>query len=86
MHTVEILEQAIDLAVRLGYTVRQESFSGGGGGICELKGRRFLFLDLDLGPAEQLEQTVAALRSDPRAATLPVSRELGDLLKVRKIA
>jgi len=86
MHTVEILDQALNLAVRLGYTVRQEWFAGSGGGGCELKGRKFLFLDLDLRPEEQLEQVVAALRHEPLTAALAMSRELGELLKVRKIA
>ena len=86
MHTVEMLEQALDLAVRLGYTVRQECFAGSGGGACQLKGRKFLFVDLDLGPEEQLEQVAAALRHEPNTSTLPISRELGELLKVRKIA
>jgi hypothetical protein len=86
MHTVDLLDQAIDVAKRLGYSVRQDSFAGCGGGGCELKGRKFLFLDLDLGPEEQLDQVAAALRGEPAAATLPMSRELGELLKVRKIA
>jgi hypothetical protein len=86
MHTVEILEQALDLAVRLGYTVRQECFAGSGGGACQLKGRKFLFVDLDLGPDEQLDQVATALQHEPIAPTLPISRELGELLKVRKIA
>lgn len=85
MHTVELLDQAVDLAKRLGYGIRQDFFAGGGGS-CELKGRKFLFLDLDLGPDEQLEQAVAALRNEPAAVTLPISRELGELLRVRKIA
>jgi hypothetical protein len=86
MHTVEILDQAIDLAKRAGYAIRQDFFAGCGGGGCELKGRKFLFLDLDLGPEEQLEQVVGALRGDAATVTLPVSRELGELLRVRKIA
>ena len=86
MHTVEMLEQAVDLAVRLGYTVRQEWFAGSGGGGCELKGRKFLFLDLDLAPEERLEQVVAALRHEPAAATLAMPRELGELLKMRRVA
>jgi hypothetical protein len=85
MHTVEILEQALNLAVRLGYTVRQEALAGNGG-VCELKGRKLLFLDLDLSPDEQLEQTIAALRREPEAIESPMPRELGELLKVRKIA
>ena len=86
MHTVEMLEQALDLAARLGYTVRQEWLAGSGGGGCELKGRKLLFLDLDLGPDEQLEQVVDALRREPDAPTLPMPHELRDLLKVRKSA
>jgi hypothetical protein len=86
MHTVEILEQALNLAGRLGYTVRQECFAGSGGGACQLKGRKFLFVDLDLGPEEQLEQVTAALRCEPNVLSLAISRELGELLNVRKIA
>ena len=74
MHTVEILDQALDLAVQLGYTVRQECFAGNGGGACQIKGRMFLFLDLDLGPEEQLEQVIAVLRDEPKAHSFPLSR------------
>ena len=66
MHTVEMLEQALDLAKRLGYTIRQEGLAGRGGGGCELKGRKLFFLDLDLGPAEQLEEALETLRREPR--------------------
>ena len=86
MHTVELLDQAIDVAKRLGYAIRQDFFAGCGGGGCELKGRRFLFLDLDLSPEEQLDQVITVLRHESAVATLPMSRELGDLLKMRKIA
>ena len=86
MHTVELLEQALDLAVRLGYTVRQEWLAGSGGGGCELKGRKLFFPRSRLGPDEQLEQVLEALRREPDAAKLPMPHELRELLKVRKIA
>jgi hypothetical protein len=86
MLTVEMLEQALDLAMRLGYTVRQDCFAGSGGGACQLKGRKFLFVDLDVGPEEQLDQVIAALRHEPIVPSLPIPRELGELLGVRKIA
>ncbi len=86
MHTVEMLNQALDLAVRLDYTVRQEWLAGGGGGGCELKGQKLLFLDLDLAPDEQLEQVLGVLRYEPDAVTLPMPHELRELLKVPKIA
>ena len=85
MHTVEILGQALDLSARLGYKVRQECLAGCGGG-CEIKGRKILFLDLDLGPSEQLEQVLDTLRREPEAARFPMPHELRDLLKVRMSA
>ena len=85
MHTVEILEQALDLVTRLGYCVRQEWLAGGGG-CCELKGRKLFFLDLDLGPDEQLEQVLDTLRRETDAVALPMPHELRELLEVRKSA
>jgi hypothetical protein len=86
MHTVDVLDQAVELVARLGYTVRQEWLAGGAGGCCELKGRKLLFLDLDLGPDERLDQVVATLQREPAAGELPMPQELRDLLNVRKIA
>jgi hypothetical protein len=86
MHTVEMLEQALALAKRLGYTIRQEGLAGGGGGGCELKGRKLYFLDLDLGPTEQLEEALETLRREPHAVELSMPQELHELLKMRKSA
>lgn len=86
MHTVEMLEQALDLATRFGYTIRQECLAGCGGGGCELKGQKLFFLDLDLAPDEQLEQMLETLRREPEAVNLSMPHELQDMLKVRKIA
>jgi hypothetical protein len=80
MLTVELLEQAIDVAKRAGYNLRQECLAGRGGG-CELKGRKILFLDLDLSPDEQLEQVIATLRREPKAAELAPGPELRRLLE-----
>ena len=92
MHTVELLRQAIDLAERLGYQVRQEWLGGCGGGGCELKGRKVLFLDLALPPVDQLDQILDTFRHDtnivggPHAGTLPMPYQLRELLEVRKSA
>ncbi len=75
MHTVELLEQALDVAARLGYTIRQDCLAGRGGG-CELNGRKLFFLDLDLGPDEQFEQIIETLRGELAATTLPMPPEL----------
>jgi hypothetical protein len=86
MHTVELRAHALDLVDRLGYKVRQEWLGGNGGGACELRGRKVLFLDLALGPADQLEQVVEVLRHDPDAVQLPMPGELRDMLQVRRSA
>ena len=75
MHTVEMLEQALALARRAGYQVRQEWLGGRGGGGCEFNGQKWIFLDLALGPDDQLESVLDALRHEPAVASL-----LGKLL------
>ena len=89
MHTVELLEEAIAVARRIGYQVRHEWFGGSGGGACEIKGRKAIFLDLALDPADQLEQILGALRREPLAdegLATPLSYPLRELLQTRKIA
>ncbi len=86
MNTASLLAHALDLAQRLGYQVRQEWLDGNGGGFCELKGRKVLFVDLAQGPAEQFELVLDALRHEPQAIGLPMPHPLRELLTVRKIA
>ncbi|HUT08883.1 MAG TPA: hypothetical protein VMY42_00160 [Thermoguttaceae bacterium] len=86
MHTIELLEQALDLAARLGYQIRQEWLDGVAGGGCVLGGRKVLFLDLALGPIDQLEAVLETLRREPQAHSLPMPHQLRKLLEVRKTA
>lgn len=85
MHTVELLQQAIALAERLGYTVRQEWLTDAAGGACELKGRKYLFLDLSASPLDQLDQVLQSLRREPINPSLPLPAPLAELL-LRKSA
>lgn len=86
MHTVELLREALSLIERVGYSIRQEWLGGCGGGACQVKGRKWFFLDLASAPDEQLETALDALRGDPQAAQLPMPQQLRDLLKLRKSA
>jgi hypothetical protein len=86
MHTVEILGYCLDLARRMGYEIRQEWLGGNGGGGCTLRGRKILFLDLALGPAEQLDQVLDSLRHDTETPQYPMPQLVYDLLAVRKSA
>lgn len=86
MHTVELIEELVSLANRAGYRVRTEWLDGVGGGRCEISGRKVIFVDLALGPVDQLAQLVDALRADPSIASLPMPHQLRELLRVRKSA
>jgi len=81
MHTVELLEEALGTAQRLGYRVRHEWLGGNAGGACEIKGQKWLFVDLGLGPLDQLEQVLDALRREPAAASCPMSEALQKTLQ-----
>ena len=86
MHTVKLIEEAVSLATRTGYRVRTEWLDGIGGGGCELNGRKVIFIDLALGPVDQLAQLVETLRGDPAIGSLPMPHQLRELLEVRKSA
>ena len=85
MHTVDLLEEAVATAIRLGYKLRQDWLGGGGGG-CEIKGQKWLFLDLALSPSDQLAQVVDTLGREPRLDTASLSPTLARLLTRKKSA
>ena len=86
MHSVELLEQALIAAVRVGYQVREEWTGGSDGGSCEVEGRKMLFIDPALTAAEQLEVVAEALLRDSQVQHIALPVELSDYLGLRKAA
>ena len=86
MHTVELLQEALETARGLGYDVRQDWLGGDGGGHCIVRGRRMLLLDMAQAPDEQLEVVADALRGERSTATLKISRPLAERLEARAAA
>ncbi|HEV3417618.1 MAG TPA: hypothetical protein VG056_12415 [Pirellulales bacterium] len=86
MHSVELLEEALDAARRIGFQIREEWFGGSGGGACTVRGRKFLFLDLNLSTRDRLEQVLSALREDPQTAEIVVTAALRRVLEMGKAA
>jgi len=84
MHSVDLLEEAIRAAGAIGYGVRQEWLDGAGGGDCEIRGRKYLFLDLSLSVHERLQLVLSVLRREDGVARLNLSGPLARLLQVRK--
>lgn len=62
MHTADRLEQAIRQARERGFGVRLEALCGTSGGLCEFGQKRWIFVDLSLTVAEQLDQVVSAMQ------------------------
>ncbi|MEX2307161.1 MAG: hypothetical protein WD738_06190 [Pirellulales bacterium] len=86
MHTVELLQEALEAARQLGYEVRQDWLGGNGGGHCLVRGRKWLLLDLAQSADEQLDVLAEALRGEIGAARVVKSRELAERLNVRSVA
>lgn len=86
MHTVDLLEQALESSKALGYRIRQEWLGGSGGGGCEIKGQRWIFLDLALSSTDQLAQVTEILRADPRIGAISLHPALRSFLNLRKAA
>jgi hypothetical protein len=86
MHTVELLQEAVEAARRLGYEVRQDWLGGNGGGHCLVRGRKWLLLDLAQTADEQLDVLADALRGEVGATRAVKSPELAARLNVRSVA
>lgn len=86
MHSLELLEQALDAARSLGYDIRQEYLGGVGGGACEFGGKKWIFVDLALPVGEQLDEVIQALCEDPAMPSLNVRGNLANLLGLRRAA
>jgi hypothetical protein len=86
MHTVTLLEEAVEAARQLGYEVRQDWLGGDGGGHCLVRGRKWLLLDLAQSADERLDVVADALRGDTGAARVIQSVELAERLHLRSAA
>ena len=85
MHTVDLLDRALAAAQQLGFKVRQEWIGGFGGGGCQIKNQKWIFVDIALSPADQLRQVAEALRGDPGLPELQLASELRHVVQ-RKAA
>ncbi|GAB5405745.1 MAG: hypothetical protein Aurels2KO_39760 [Aureliella sp.] len=89
VHSVDILEEAIEVAKRIGFEVRHEWLNESRGGLCRIGDRWMLFVDLSLTAAEQLEQVVGGLKHPDYQEAIQslgpnaLSGALSDALQVR---
>ena len=81
--TLGLYEEARQLALDLGYVVREEVLGDLPGGLCTVQGAPHVLLNLEHGVAERLEKLLAAIAADPRLAAEPKSRLLEARLRSR---
>jgi hypothetical protein len=86
MCTVELLQEALETARRMGYEVRQDWLGGNGGGHCLVRGRKWLLLDVAQTADEQLEVVADALRGEDDADGAVRSPELAARIQLRAAA
>jgi hypothetical protein len=83
----EIVDYLAELAEKLGVKVRWEGLIGDGG-ICELRGKRYLFVDRSLEADAQVDLMAQALCEEPveEVFILPEVREILERARAEKRA
>lgn len=81
MRTLELLDYLIELARRLGYEIREEWLDGLGGGACQIKGQKVLFVDQSLPPSDRVDQVARALKGCEELARIYVLPEARAMLE-----
>ena len=74
------LQTVLDVLASLEIEVRQEHLGGDSGGLCKLRGRRVVFVDLDADAATRLERSVQVLRGLADLETVYLPPHLRELL------
>lgn len=81
MDTFSQLDSAVKAFGRLGVDVRRAKLGGSGGGLCRIRGRPMVFIDMDADPATQLQSTVQALAALPNAEQVFLAPNLRELME-----
>lgn len=81
MHTLDLLQIALETARQQGYQIRREWLGGIAAGGCRISGRKILFVDVSLSVLEQLEQVASSLASDPEILLSETAEPLARVLQ-----
>jgi len=80
MNTTTMLAEALQLARECQYQIREEDLEGAGGGHCSFSGKKWLLLDITQSAQQQLEDTLDALRCEPKLRQHSISASMATLL------
>lgn len=82
--TLGLLEEAMQLARDVGFTVREEPLGDAPGGACTVGGRRQILVNAALPAAQRLDVLLDVLAAEPAVDSEPVSRLLARQLDRRR--
>jgi len=74
--TLGLVAEARQVAIDLGYVIREEPLGDLPGGACQVGQERRILLNLEQPVPAQLDVLVGALAADPRSPLQPMSRLL----------
>jgi Spy/CpxP family protein refolding chaperone len=80
MNPATLLAEALDLARECQYQIREEYLEGAGGGHCSFSGKKWLLLDVTQSAQQQLDDTLDALRCEPKLRQHSMSASMASLL------
>lgn len=86
MQAPALLAEAIEVARKLEYQIREEDLEGAGGGHCSFAGKKWLLLDVTQSAREQLDDVADALRCEPTALSLIRNPVLSEVVRPRRAA
>ncbi len=75
------LEAVVDLFGRLDIEVRRECLGGDSGGLCKIRGKRVVFVDLDADSATRLARCLQVLKTLPDLDSAYVSPKLRESIE-----
>lgn len=81
---IEQLERLLEAARQLDIDLRREPMTGEGGGLCRIKGRYVLFVDMLADPITRLERCVEALAGLPGIDDIYLTPDLRERLEAAR--
>ena len=72
------IDLIVDLLTRMDIEVRREKMGGEGGGLCQMRGRRVMFIDEDADAATRIDRCVTGLANLPEIESMFLPPDLRD--------
>lgn len=86
MHSLDLLQIALDTAKRHGFSIRREWLGGVAGGKCRIGNKKILFVDISLSVLEQLQQVTSSLATETNLSLSDLDPALARVIRATREA